>query len=40
MTAHWDIDWTAAGGDGGTLTDTRTTELVADLREQQVLNTR
>ncbi|MEU2959018.1 hypothetical protein [Streptomyces albidoflavus] len=40
MTAHWSIDWTTTGGDAGTLTETRTTELVADLREAQVLNTR
>ncbi|MYX48665.1 ATP/GTP-binding protein [Streptomyces sp. SID8385] len=40
VTAHWNIDWTATGGDGGALTETRTTELVADLREAQVLNTR
>ncbi|MFF8548093.1 PKD domain-containing protein [Streptomyces albidoflavus] len=40
VTAHWNIEWTATGGDAGTLTETRTTELVADLREAQVLNTR
>ncbi|PJM80626.1 hypothetical protein CH313_26930 [Streptomyces sp. TSRI0384-2] len=39
-TARWNIDWTATGGDGGALTESRTTELVADLRETQVLNTR
>ncbi|WP_255249597.1 PKD domain-containing protein [Streptomyces albidoflavus] len=40
VTANWNIEWTATGGDAGTLTETRTTELVADLREAQVLNTR
>ncbi|MEU5361390.1 ATP/GTP-binding protein [Streptomyces albidoflavus] len=40
VTAHWNIDWTSTGSGGGTLTETRTTELVADLREAQVLNTR
>ncbi|RZE74570.1 ATP/GTP-binding protein [Streptomyces albidoflavus] len=40
VTAHWDVEWEATGGDGGTLTETRTTEQVADLREAQVLNTR
>ncbi|MEU7378337.1 PKD domain-containing protein [Streptomyces albidoflavus] len=40
VTAHWDVEWTATGGDGGTLAEIRTTELVADLHEGQVLNTR
>ncbi|MFD6243457.1 hypothetical protein ACFWFV_28925 [Streptomyces diastaticus] len=40
MTAHWDVEWTATGGDGGILAQTRMTEMVTDLREAQVLNTR
>ncbi|MER7658128.1 ATP/GTP-binding protein [Streptomyces albidoflavus] len=40
VTAHWDVEWEATGGDGGTLAETRTTELVAELHEGQVLNTR
>ena len=31
---------TVTGGDGGTLAETRTTELVAELHEAQALNTR
>nr|WP_228874082.1 ATP/GTP-binding protein [Streptomyces halstedii] len=40
VTAHWAVEWEATGGDGGTLAETRTTELVAELHEAQALNTR
>ncbi|MFD3613118.1 hypothetical protein ACFWXA_34670 [Streptomyces atroolivaceus] len=38
-TAHWTVTWSApALSAGGTFTETRTTELTADVREVQVVN--
>ncbi|RPK71404.1 hypothetical protein EES45_34755 [Streptomyces sp. ADI97-07] len=38
-TAHWTITWTApALNDGGTFTETRTTEFTAEIHEVQVVN--
>ncbi|MFC8593141.1 hypothetical protein [Streptomyces atroolivaceus] len=38
-TAHWTVTWSApALSVGGTFTETRITELTADVREVQVVN--